>query len=94
MSEIAASCQKTAPEVDFRGGAVFAGGHDPQKGNRRDVPARIHSVSSLIYSIISPTLAIENPAKHLYGMGADAFVALQAGDLRGADVMLLDEGVL
>lgn len=41
-----------------------------------------------------PDLAIENPAKHLYGMGADAFVALQAGDLRGADVMLLDEGVL
>lgn len=36
----------------------------------------------------------EDAAKNLQRMGADAFVALEAGDLPGTDVVLFDEGIL
>ena len=39
-------------------------------------------------------IAIQDPAEHLDGVGADAFVSFQAGDLSGADMVLLDEGIL
>ena len=39
-------------------------------------------------------LAVKYFAEHLDGMCADAFVPFQAGDLRGTDVVLLDEGIL
>ena len=39
-------------------------------------------------------LAVEDPAKDLNGVGADAFVALEPGQLTGTDVVLLDERVL
>ena len=39
-------------------------------------------------------LAVENSAKDLNGVGADAFVALEPGQLTGTDVVLLDERVL
>lgn len=41
-----------------------------------------------------PDLAVQDPAKHLDGVGADAFVSFQASDLSGADVVQLDGGVL
>ena len=39
-------------------------------------------------------LAVQNPAKHLDGMGADAFVSLQPGDLPGTDVIFFYKRVL
>lgn len=39
-------------------------------------------------------LAVEDPAKGFDGVGADAFVALESGQLTGTDVILLDERVL
>lgn len=41
-----------------------------------------------------PHLALQNAAEGVDGVGADAFVAFQAGDLGGADVMFLNEGIL
>ena len=41
-----------------------------------------------------PYLTVEDPAKHFNGMGADAFVALEPGDLPGADAMLFDQSIL
>lgn len=36
----------------------------------------------------------QNATKHVDGVGADALTALQAGDLRRADAVLLDERML
>ena len=38
--------------------------------------------------------AVQNFAKHFNRMGADALVALEPRDLSGADVMVLNKGVL
>ena len=35
-------------------------------------------------------VAVEDLAKRLNGVGADAFIALETGDLTGADMILLD----
>ncbi len=37
---------------------------------------------------------IQNPAKHLYGMRADAFISLHSSDLTWADMMLVNERIL
>lgn len=37
---------------------------------------------------------MQDSAKGVDGVGAYAFVSFQPGDLRGADVILLDEGIL
>ena len=37
---------------------------------------------------------MQNAAKHINGMGANAFIAFEAGDLTGAYFVLLDECVL
>jgi len=39
-------------------------------------------------------LAIQDFAEHIDGVRADAFVALQAGDLAGADAISVNQGVL
>ena len=39
-------------------------------------------------------LTVQNAAEHVDGMSADAFVAFEAGDLSGTDVMLFDQSVL
>lgn len=39
-------------------------------------------------------LTIENFTEHFQRVGADAFIALQAGDLSGADMETGDQGVL
>ena len=38
--------------------------------------------------------AVQDTAKHLNGMGADALVTLQSGDLRRTDIVFLNEGIL
>ena len=38
--------------------------------------------------------AIQDSAKHFDRVGTDAFVALQAGELTGADAVLVDQRVL
>ena len=38
--------------------------------------------------------AIQDSAKHVDGVGADEFVALQAGDLAWTDMVFIDKGVL
>lgn len=45
----------------------------------------LHNVSNI---------TVQNSAKHIDRMGTDAFVALEPGNLSGADVVALDEGVL
>ena len=39
-------------------------------------------------------LAFEDLAEDFDGVGADAFVSFEAGELSGADVILLDQGIL
>lgn len=39
-------------------------------------------------------IAVQNAAKNLQRMGADAFISLQACDLAGTDVILLDQRIL
>ena len=50
----------------------------------------------LIFDIFHniPNFAVENAAEHFDRVRADAFVALEARDLRGTDAVLFDEGVL
>ncbi len=50
------------------------------------------SVLYILHNILHP--AVEDAAKGLNGVGADALIALEAGDLRGADMMLFHEGIL
>ena len=46
----------------------------------------------IFHDVLYP--AIQNPAEHLNGVGADTFVALEPGDLAGTDPVFLDERVL
>ena len=39
-------------------------------------------------------VAAQDPAKCLQCVGADAFVSFEAGDLRGANMVMLDESIL
>ena len=41
-----------------------------------------------------PDLAVQNPTKTLDGVGADALISFQPGDLAWTDVVFLNEGVL
>ena len=49
-------------------------------------------VSHIFHNVLHS--AVEDAAEKLDGVGADAFVALEAGDLRGTDMVLLDESIL
>ena len=39
-------------------------------------------------------ITVQNAAEHFNGVGADTFISLQAGDLTGAYMVLLDERIL
>lgn len=49
-------------------------------------------VRNVFHHVLHP--AIQDLAEHVDGVGADEFVALQAGDLAWADVMAVNQGVL
>ena len=49
-------------------------------------------VSHIFHNVLHA--AVEDAAENIDGVGADTFVALEAGDLGGADMVFLDEGIL
>ena len=67
------------------------GGREKRKATEGPSPL-LWVVGDVLHHILHP--AIQYPAKHFDGVGADIFVSLDAGDLAGADVVGVDQAVL
>lgn len=56
------------------------------------IPGFLFFIFDIFHHITN--LAFENFTEDFDGVGTDAFVSFEAGELSGADVILLDQGVL